>query len=212
MKNPSLDRYYSKIGRSILLAEGYTEIDNLSSIIKACRLKPVFSGSYKLELYRHWLDEFSNSFKIIKNKRIKIVYNDLEYERMISTDLYCGLSLDKIFRMSKLAHLLIGTDEDIRDNYFLLTFLGIDNYLRSYLFMYGEWAIVSPLMLGMKRLQSIFKHTDIKYFHELSYKKDNMTPCEGASEWISFMPLPRELLEVLKRRHDVDFSSLFTRE
>jgi len=131
MKILSLDSFYKKIKRTVLLVEGYTEIKNLAFILTACRLKPIGLGS-KLELHRHWVDEFGSSLKIIK-KKIQIVHNDLSIDRehLPCTDLYYGLSLERIVKMSKLSYLCYGQDED--EIYYIISFLGIDNYLRTYL-------------------------------------------------------------------------------
>ena len=214
MKNPSLDRFYDKIEKSLSVAQGYTELENLSRIIRACRLKPLalLSGEkYKLQLYRQWTDEFGNSFSILKKKRTEVVYNDLSVPR-ISTDIYYGLDLFKIARISTLSHLIIGYDEDIEQLFILITFLGMDNYLRSYLYMYGEWSCASPLLLGLVRLQTILRKSDIRYFHELPHKKNNMIPCQGTSEWITYLPAPEELLSGLRKKYDIDLSSLLNKE
>lgn len=215
MKNPSLNTFYNKIFKSIAVAQGYTEIEYLSKIIQACRLKPVplLNGEkYKLQLYREWVDEFSNSLHLLKKKRIKIVYNNLLACRRVSTDLYYGLDLYKVSKISSLSHVIVGYDEDLDQIYILLTFLGMDKYFRSYLYMYDEWQCVSPLLLGLARLQAILKKSDIQYFHQLSYKKNNMIPCQKVSEWITYLPAPEELLSGLRKKYDIDFSSLLNKE
>lgn len=216
MKSPSLESFYYKINRSVLLTQSYTEIENLAFIIKACRLKPktlFFNNEkYSLKLYQEWFDEFGNILKIIKTKKIDIIYNDLSIiDNKIATDLYYGLSVDKIVKISKLMHLIIGKDE-ASDKVFIITFLGIDNYLRSYLFMDNEWTVVSPLILGINRLRNIIKRSDIKFFHELKYKKDNMIPCQVATEWISYIPVANNLIEIIKEKNDIDFSPLFNKK
>lgn len=214
MKNPSLERFYLQIDKSILLAQSYTEIDYLYFMIKSCRLKPYdlfFNGDkYELKLFRWWFDEFGNSFKIVKNKRLKIIYNDLSLDnkKIICTDLYYGISLDKIIKISKVLHLLIGIDEDTHDNYCSLTFLGLDDYLRSYVFLRGEWVKVSPLNLGIKKLKNIINHKDIKYFLEVFNKENCISPCRSTNEWLTSLPLKKEFLAAVKNRHDVDFSFL----
>ena len=40
MKSPSIDSFYIDINDHVNLVESYTEIDNIATIIKACRLKP----------------------------------------------------------------------------------------------------------------------------------------------------------------------------
>lgn len=215
MRNSSnIDRLYVDIRKHILLAQSYTEINELAFIIKSCRLKPytyIFeSKNNKLILHRWWFDEFGNSFKIVKNKRIKIIYNDLSLQKnkIICTDLYHGLSLDKISKTSKFMYLLSGKDDDCNENCFFITFLGIDNYLRSYMYLYGEWQHVSPLLLGMKHLKNIAKHLDIKHFHKLTNKENSSLPCVRVDEWITFMPACEDFLQELKKSYDLIFSFL----
>lgn len=213
MITPNIERLYAEIRKHILLVQSYTEISELVFIIKSCRLKPypyIFeTKNAKLVLFRWWLDEFGNSFKIIKNKKIKIILNDLSLDRarIVCTDLYRGLSLDRMAKTSKLVHLLSGKDDDHTDC-FMISFLGIDNYLRSYLNIEGDWQQVSPLLLGMKELKNIAKHADIKRFVEFSNKENSALPCAEAREWISFMPACKEFLQALSRSYDETFSFL----
>ncbi len=213
MKSPSLDKYYQQIDKAILLVERCTEIKELSWIIKSCRLKPslIFfkDEKYKLKLYDHWFDEFGNSLKIIKNKKLKIISNDLSLDKnkIVCTDLYYGLSFDKIIKISKLIHLIIGKDDE-QNNIVFLTFLGIDNYLRSYLYYYNEWKIISPLLLGRISLINIFKFLDIKYFLKLYNKENIITPCATADEWICCLPVPKTFWQTLKNKYDIDLSCI----
>jgi len=203
MKSPSLDNIYSQIDRQILLAQSYAEVGELFFIIKACRLKPleyVFkSRSDKLILYKEWFDEFGNSLTISASKRVKITYNDLSLSRkdIVCTDLYYGLSLDKIAKISKLCYLVFGKDEDLQQDFILITFLGIDNYLRTFMYLYGEWQQVSPLLLGMKHLRILSKNKDIKYFLKLENKENFPIPCISPEQWISFLPPRKEFLSLL---------------
>lgn len=191
MKN--LDALYIQLNKHMLLAQSYTEIPELFFIIKGCRLKPyeyIFEGSRKLVLHRWWFDEFGNSFKITKNKKIDIEYNDLSLDReqVVCTDLYYGLSIDKIAKMSKLVYICAGPDEDTHEESFFITFLGLDNYLRSYMYLYGEWHTVSPLHLGIKNLKLLARNSDIRYFLHFSNSKTLPIPCDHSESWISFMP------------------------
>lgn len=214
MISPNIERLYAQIRRHILLAQSYTEINELTFIIKACRLKPhshIFEGkTTKLVLHRWWFDEFGNSLKIIKNKRIRITCNDLSLNRdlIVCTDLYRGLSLERVAKTSKLVHLAAGRDDDYNENCFFITFLGIDNYLRSYMNLYGEWQQVSPLLLGMRSLKHLARHSDVKHFHEFSNKENSALPCALAREWISFMPASKEFLLKLEKSYDKTFSFL----
>jgi hypothetical protein len=208
MKSPSLDKLYHQIGGCLLLAQQYTEISELLFIIKACRLKPhsyLFDKRLnKLILYRQWVDEFGNSLEITKRKKIKITYNDLSLDRdkIICTDLYYGLSLDKVAKISKLAYVCTGKDEDLYQDCIMIAFLGIDNYLRNYMYMYDEWKQVSPLLLGMKNLQLIGKNADIRYFREFSKKENSPIPCISGRQWLTFMPASQEFAELMKNQQE----------
>lgn len=217
MKTPSLERFHFNIDRSIRLVESYAEIKELPFILKSCRMKP-YSIFYdkelpRLKLYRYWFDEFGNSLYITKRKRIKLIYNDLLLRRkdIICTDLYYGLSLNKLVKISKLLHIVIGKNEDNQNYYLMITFYGIDGYLRSYLYD-GEWKQVSPFMLGMKRLKNIYKYVDIKYFHQLKNLENFMTPCLSTDEWIGSLTQASagEFVKILKKKYEIDFSFLIS--
>jgi hypothetical protein len=214
MKSPSLDRFYLQISKAILLISSFTEIKELYFIIKSCRLKPydIFykNHKYNLQLYKHWFDEFGNSLNIIKNKRLSIVYNDLilRDKYIAQTDLYAGLSLDKIIKISKLCHLLIGKIEDTSEYCIVLTLLGLDNYLRTYIFCDGEWRTTSPLIIGLTHLKRLAKNLDIKYFLQFKNKENCEIPCAETDEWITYMSPPKDLIDLLQKKYDIDFSFL----
>jgi hypothetical protein len=208
MKSPSLDALYLTLHKHMLLAQSYSEVQELFFIIKTCRLKPydyvMGERSEKLLLYKWWLDEFSNSLHILKSKRLEIVYNDLNIDRdkIVCTDLYYGLSLDRVAKMSKLVYLCAGKDEDLLEDAFFLTFLGLDNYLRSYMLLHGEWQQVSPLLLGLKNLKLIAHNADIKYFRQFENKEDMPIACASARQWLSFLPLSPSLLTQLDKQYE----------
>lgn len=207
MKSPSLEWLHAKLERHIRLTESYSEIKGLDFIIKVCRLKPhsyMFQErNNKLVLHRWWVDEFGNSLKITKNKRIKITYNDLNLDRkkLVCTDLYYGLSLDRIAKMSKLVHIIAGVDDDLYEKCLLISFLGIDNHLRSYLYLHGDWQQVSPLLLGMKQLTFIYNNLGktAKNFK----LKELPIPCITGEGWLSCLPVDDDFLQMLDRQHAV---------
>lgn len=195
MKSPSLDLIHNSLSKQILLAQSYTEVPELAFIIKACRLKPydyvLKTKSRKLVLYRWWFDEFGNSLCFPTGKKLQIIYGDLQLdpEQIVCTDLYCGLSIDKIAKISKLVYLQAGKDIEQHQDCCVLTFLGMDNYLRSYTYLHGEWGRVSPLTLGLKTLRLLGHNLDTKYFRQLGNKDNIPIPCITSQEWISFVPL-----------------------
>lgn len=210
MKILSLNNFYDKIDKSVKLVESYTEIENLAWLIRACRLKPydLFhnSSKYDLQLYRHWFDEFGNSFKLVKGKKIKIILNDLTISNKHTTDFYYGLSINKVIKMSEVAHFLCAKDE-FGEHIIFVTFLGLDGFLRSYCF-YSNWFRVSPLILGFNRLHTFTKFLDIKYFLKITKKEKLEPPCVTGTEWITCLPMPERFMAEVKKECDIDLSFL----
>jgi hypothetical protein len=216
MRSPSLERLYAQLNKHILLAQSYTEVNELMFIIKACRLKPqsfvLEKRDPKLILHRLWFDEFGNSLRIIKNKRIRVTYNDLtlDKDKVLCTDLYYGLSLNRIAKISRLVFVCAAKDEETYHNSFMVAFLGLDNYLRAYVCTDGEWSQVAPLCLGMKNLKLIARNTDVKYFREFVIKENSPLPCVSAREWIAFMPPNGDFLQLIQKEYDQSLSFLNT--
>ena len=201
MKSLSLEAIHLNINKIILLAESYTECSSLSFIIKACRLIPINylkDRDPKIILHRHWIDEYGNSLKIIKNKKIRLIYNDLSLDKskLYCTDLYYGLSLENVIKISKLAFICAGFDEDTLDKVYYITLLGIDNHFRTY-FYDGEWQQISTLHIGMSNLKLIAKKSDIKYFLEFNNLKNMPYPCNRASQWLTILPASTSATEAI---------------
>jgi hypothetical protein len=204
----NLEHVHAKLYKQILLTESYTECKGLEFIIKSCRLKPlqyIENKKPNIILYRKWIDEFGNTLNIVKNKRINIKYNDLSIKRksLSCTDLYYGLSIDKIAKISKLVYICAGTEEDFYQPCYMITFLGLDNYLRTYMYLYDEWEQISPLCLGLKNLKLIASKRDIKYFLHFNKIKDMPIPCIKADQWLSLLPVSNSLLNVLNKDHKI---------
>jgi hypothetical protein len=199
-----IDKLHVMLNKHILLAEKYSEIHGLTFIIRACRLKPydiVFRkhGS-RIVLHRCWIDEYGNSLNIVRRSGIKILHNDLSINKskLPSTDLYEGLSIEKIASISKLAFILVGKTFDTYDDHIVISFLGIDNHLRTFVYLDGIWSLQSSLCLGLKVLQQIARNVDVKHFKKLKQNKPVVYPCVKQQIWVSFWPPSKELESVLE--------------
>lgn len=207
MTNCNLDRLHLKIKKHIILAKSFTEIKELEFIIKSCRLKPynlINNKDYKLTLHKWWYDEFGNSLKILKNKKLNIIYNDLSINpsNIICTDLYYGLTMDKVIKMSKLGFFFFGKEEDFNSDIAIFAFLGIDNYLRCFMYAYDVIVPISPLYLGIHNLNIIYRYLDIKFFLKLKIKKQLPIPCHSGQAWISYVPFSEEFNKILNHQPD----------
>ena len=208
MRNHSLDSFNNLIDKHIRLAQSYSEIEELSFIIKSCRLKPhnYFFGdkTTKLVLHKKWFDEYGNTLKIY-NKKATLINNDLRLDRskLCCSDLYYGLSIDAVIKMSKIAYIAVGKDEDLLRDCFVFSFLGIDDYLRTYIYVYGEWQQISALFLGFTVLKTIYKYKDIEQFLELEIEENMPTPCISASAWITSLPVSKSFLHSIRDNSDL---------
>ena len=214
MKSPNIESLYAALNKQIKLVESYSEINKLAFIIKACRLKPadyMANRSPNIVLYRKWYDEFGNSFNLTKNKKVQIIIGDLSIKSKSCTDIYYGLSILKVSKMSKLVFVSFGKDDDIHDDCCVITFLGVDNYLRSYMYLYEDWQQISSLMLGIENLKIIAKNLDIKYFNKLLKRKNSCMPCITSQTWLSFMPVSNEFTELIRQECNY-ILPLFTKE
>jgi hypothetical protein len=166
----------------------------------------VMRGGKKIPttLQRHWIDEYGNSLHI-EGKEVKLTLNDLSLKRnkIISTDLYYGLTLDRVIKMSKTMYLCAGKDEDLQQPCYWLTLIGLDNYARSFLFLYGEWGQVPTLMLGLERLTMLAQHLDLQYMKLLPDCKNYPIPCQRAWECVSLLPATTSLLDEIRKEDEM---------
>lgn len=217
MKTETLKTIYAKINGSILLAQAYLEAPEFSFIVKSCRLKPLKymeDKTDKIIFYKQWIDEYGNLLKIIKNKRIIMSYNDLSIDRskLICTDPFYGLTIKNVAKISKLAYMMIGKDETLLQDCCLISFIGIDDYLRTYLYIYDQWHKVSPLLWGIKHLKIITNFRDIKYFKTFSIKENIRIPCASVDTWLTYMPANRDFIELLEKKNGSIFANLFKKD
>jgi hypothetical protein len=138
--------FYNKINNIIKLAEIYMEIKNLSNIIKICRLKPYQLLNDK-NVCKHWVDEFRNSM-FIKKGVVNIVYNDLTIEENECTDLYYGLSMNEMHKISDGVYKSKGKGFEVNG------WMGKDKRLRVFI----NEERVSPLYLGFNNLEIIWEN------------------------------------------------------
>jgi hypothetical protein len=206
---PNIERLHSNWEKLIKLATSYIEIPEMSFIIQSCRLKPfdLVLGKNKNKrvvsviLHRHWFDEFGNSLMLKWGKKIEIVYNDLSVPKtqIVSTDLYRGLSIENIVKISTCLHLIVGKDEDLQQPCYLMTLYGIDQYLRSFIFWHGKWQQVSPLWLGLDsliELEDLRKDTWGQY---QTLKNLPPLPCTQLRGWLGYVGDMDDWLQMLEK-------------
>lgn len=199
--NYLIDQYYDKINPEVNLISSYLDDKEIKDIIIKCRLKPYkYGGSFnrKLLLRNHWVDEFNNSL-IIENKKIKIIENDLTIDKseIAQTDMYLYLSIEKIAKISKKLYLVYGKDEDNNEDYFNLTFLGIDGFLRNFYYYDNEWKFNSPLSIGIINLKKIIQNINLVYFRSFN-DKNKIFPIVDKQEWMTSLPVHQNFWEQSK--------------
>lgn len=212
MKNFSLTTIYQKIIRNIRVLVGYTEEPDYEFIIKACRLKPFdyyFNNARKkIVLHRKWFDEYGNSF-LLNGKIPEILFGDVEMlgKYNVCTDIYEGLDIVRTKKISKLVCLFQG--KILEQDIFYISFLGIDNYLRTFVIYEDKIEKISSLYLGMGILKQISENIDIKYFTKLKLSKSKLPPsCESGLGWLSYLPMHKDFEALIKNNFE-QLSSIF---
>lgn len=202
MKNLNLKTFYDKIVRNLKVVLGYTEIKDLDLILRACRLKPYDYFYNKLKnkvvLHRAWFDEFGNSLHINQSKNIQIVYGDIKFlnQEINCTDLYYGLTMNKVVKISKLVNIIKGKYE--KYDIYYLTFLGIDNYFRTFLVYNGRVMKTSSLIIGFDNIKTLWYSSNIRYFMNSKLKRNNIpSPCLRAESWTSYIPVHRDFHQII---------------
>lgn len=196
--NYLIEEYYDKIMPEVNLVSSYLDDPLIKDIIIRCRLKPYkYNARFnrKLILRTHWIDEFNNSI-FFNNKKIKIIENDLiiDKKEIKQTDVYYGLSINKISKISKKAYLVLGKDEDVLKEYANITLLGIDGFLRNFMLYDGEWFQCSPLSIGIDNLYKIMENLNLVHFRSFN-KKNKKFPVLDKKEWITSLPVHNSFWE-----------------
>lgn len=216
MKSPNLDRFYLNINKTILLFQSYLEMPEIGFIIKSCRLKPYSfffeNNKNKLSLQSKWFDEYGNSLTILKKKKVKIICGDLQIDKskiLCCTDMYSGLTINNVAKISKTILVNYGYDDEFYQDCFLISFLGIDNYLRTYLYMFGELKQISSLLIGLRNLKSIHINS-VNDFREFKIKENNVLPCQEYKTWLSSLPMSEEFSNILEKQCPIAFQTIKT--
>ena len=191
MRNLSLEQFYKKINKKIILLGGYLEDKSIIPIVRSCRLKPLkafFDNyDYKTSLEESWVDEFNNIIEI-KKKKVKVRWHATDVSKT-TTDIYRNENIQFIVEHSKLA--LIGLQPGSEN--FILLLTGTDNYLRCYNFTNNNLTICSPLTVGIKLLRNYLTSKPVKYFKPLTVKSD-IKELAGIEWFITVLPASKLFL------------------
>jgi hypothetical protein len=196
----TLEEYYDIFYKFILIAQAYSEIPELSFIIKSCRFRSniILTSESRITAHKKWIDDWGNSINLSKNK-IKVIFNDLliNKENLFSTDLYSGLDLERVIKISTLAFIGLGRDDDLNKNCCLLSFFGIDRFFRTFLLLYDEWKKVAPILIGVHNLRKIYENLDLKNYIQIK-NKENILPCVEGKSWLSCLPASEEFIKLVE--------------
>jgi hypothetical protein len=208
--NYSLQEYYDTFNKFILLAQSYSQIPELSFIIKSCRFKSSININTltRFVVHKKWIDEYSNSINIFK-KRITVDFNNISIDRkyLLDSDLYSGLKLEKVIKISTLCFMALGKDDDLDKNCCLLSFYGIDNFFRTFLLLQDRWQKVSPILMGISNLKKIHNNLNIKTYVEIK-NKENILPCEQIKSWLCYLPASRDFIKTVEDETGFDLTIL----
>lgn len=200
MIGDNLTEFYSKIEKDIRLIAAYVQLKQVKQIIPFCRLKPYQSvyqkHSHMTKLHKQWVDEYGN-LVIFKQKKMDVVRNDVALNKAIISDFYQGLSVDKISLISKLALIEVAKDDVSLQDYFVVSLLGIDNYLRTFVYLMGEWQYYPSCYLNFEVLRDIVTFSKMNNnFVQLNHT-NVIYPTVFSKSWITSWPPNQDFVKIL---------------
>jgi hypothetical protein len=165
VKNIDIETFYSKTVGHMNVAGTFVNNPTLPKIIRSCRLKPssVFDPNFQFsaKLEKHWVDEFGNSV-YLDSGHTKIIMGDIgiNADSKNCTDLFYGNAIKTISENSKVAFIASGTNILSGGDLFLVSFYGVDEYIRTFIFTQSRWIRVSPLTMGINTLTLFFNNVN----------------------------------------------------
>ena len=111
------------------------------------------------------------------------------------------MSFDKALKISKLAWVFQGQDEDLAESCIMIALLGLDNYLRCYGWCYGKWQTIPGFYLGLDSLLWIARNDSILMPLEMK-NPQTVIPCQDTSAWLTCLPAPRNFLSMLRQKNE----------
>lgn len=214
LQNISIESFYVDFEKHVQLVEAYTEKDGVAFLIRMCRLRPydiVYKKySEELILHRHWIDEYGNSLFILNKRNFSIKLNDLNLDRakLVNSDLYGQLTVDRVLKISKVVYSLFGRDEDFLAPHAVIASLGLDDFCRAFVYYCGEWKAYPPLYLGAWLLRKIGQVPEEKGFRKLFNSKPLIYPCAEQIGCIGLWPPSNQFISFLQGQDETIISTL----
>lgn len=188
--------YYERIKNDIKLVSGFMEKD-YDFLIRSCRLKPSKlkrKKSNKSEYHIKWHDEYGNSIIFNKEKN-KIITGDLSIrDKIFVSDLFKGISITNAYKISKKIFIYQGLDDE---EFWILSFLGIDNFFRTYYLDQHEVYTVSTLFIGINNIIKMQENLNLTYFKSID--DSILLPSEKNTSYISDIPAHEDFLKVMNK-------------
>lgn len=181
--------------------EAFFEIKNLKKIIEYCDLYITHKKNKYLPA-KKWNDAFHNQVILSKqNFQVNEFVTDQE-NNFISYDLYIGLDLNEILKITKTVMLVIGITEFNNINCYL-NCLCFDKKIRSYYLNDNEWMKVSPLHLGYELLNELIINEDTITYNVINYEHQILIPLFNQKIVLARYPFNKFLFNEIPELNDI---------
>jgi hypothetical protein len=174
------------------LTASYLEDKTVAEIIMYCNLEPKRERSYfEFKPNSSWVDSYGCQIYLKKNKK-EVLFTNINL--INNYDIYAGLNLDQLLKITDKICIVKGIDEDFNKEFVYYNCLCVDKKIRSYLVYNEKIYKTSPLYLGYEALYEFIKNKNI--IHWYSKESNIFIPCLNQKIYYSCYPLPKDLLEV----------------
>lgn len=188
MSSNSLDQLHEKIKDKIHAVGSFKENKFYSWLIKSCQLRPFSYRKQNVSLEKKWFDSNNNILDL--TEKPTIIFGSLEISYSEEIDLYKNSSFHELYIGAKLIFILEGKDEDLNMDHFVISFLGKDDKLRTFVYIYNNlYRKFTSLELGLEILKIIYVNRNIKNWISVPNIKNPPWPCKEHGAWLSCFPV-----------------------
>ena len=155
---------YNKLEKCVQLFSIKNNCPDFSKIVYSCKLLP---SNIKKQIipknatmYNEWYDEYNSS--IYYCSKLKVKQNNITVPTH-SSDLYRNLPIEKMAKLSVAFYLCITQEEELKNEFFIVSLLGLDNHIRSYMYYDNSWINISTLSIGVNNIISLINYKTSMY-------------------------------------------------
>lgn len=164
-----------------------------TDMLNFCNLEPDII-KYKYKFVPNWSDHFGYTVSFENKKDPKILFTRID--KNLNTDLYSGLNLNQILKITDKICIVKGNDSVLNKNITIYVCLCVDNKIRSFIDYNDKIEKISPLIIGYKNLYEFIKNKNTIHWITSTNNEIEIN-LENVRIYYSIYPIPKDLNDIL---------------